>query len=90
LPERKEDIVRTHIGDYAYEVTREFCAETGTFAQWAYLVYKATPLEKLLAHGEDSPSEEHAERNALQLIALYIELDRTKSSELSGYSNARR
>lgn len=90
LPERKEDIVRTHIGDYAYEVTKELCAETGTFAHWAYKVYRVTPNEELLAHGNDSPSQEHAERNARQLIALYLELDRTKSSELSGFNNARR
>jgi hypothetical protein len=89
LPERKEEIVRTHIGDYAYDVRKELCAETEAFAHWAYMVYKVTPIEELLSHGEDSPSQEHAERNARQLIALHIEIDRIRSSELSGSNNAR-
>jgi hypothetical protein len=89
LPERKEDKVRTHIGDYAYEVTKELCAETEAFAHWAYMVYKVAPIEVLLSHGEDSPSREHAERNARQLIALHIEIDRMRSDELSGYNNTR-
>jgi hypothetical protein len=79
--------VRICIGDYAYEVTRELCAETGAFAHWAFKVYRVTPIEELLAHGDHSPSEEHAERNARQLIVLCTELDRM--NELSGYNQAR-
>lgn len=83
LPE-KEDNVRTHIGGYAYEVRKEeLCAEGRTSAQWAFMVYKVAATEELIAHGEESLSQEHAERNARQLIALHIELDRQKSNERS-------
>ncbi len=76
LPERKAISVRTRTGDYAYEVTKELCARTEAVVRWGYVVYKVAPIEVLLSHGENSPSREHAERNARQLIALYIELDR--------------
>jgi hypothetical protein len=89
LPERKEGVVKTHIGDYAYEVRKQLYGKTDAFAHWSFLVYKVTPSEKLLARGEDSVNQEHAERNARQLIALYVELDRMKSKELSGSNNAR-
>jgi hypothetical protein len=78
--------VRIRIGDYAYEVTKELCADTEPVAHWVYVVYKVTPIEELLAHGDDSPSQEHAERNARQLIVLYRELDRM--NELSKYDKA--
>ncbi len=76
LPERKAVSVRTRTGDYAYEVTKALCATTEAVVHWDYVVYKVAPIEVLLSHGEDSPSREHADRNARQLIALYIELDR--------------
>ncbi len=75
LPKRK-DSVRTHRGDYGYKVSKALCVETEAVVHWNYMVYKVTPTEVLLSHGEDSPSRDHAERNARQLIALYIELDR--------------
>jgi hypothetical protein len=78
--------VRICIGDYAYEVTKELCADTEPVAHWDYMVYRVTPNEELLAHGDDSPSREHAECNARQLIVLYRELDRI--NELGGYNNA--
>jgi hypothetical protein len=76
LPERKAVSVRTHTGDYAYEVTKELCARTEAVVHWDYMVYKVTPTEVVLSHGEGSPSRDHAERNARQIIALCIELDR--------------
>lgn len=89
LPERREENVRTYIGDYAYEVTSPPRAEGVDSARWNFVVYKVKPAEELLAHGEESLSQEHAARNARQIIALYIELDRVKSNELSGSNNAR-
>jgi hypothetical protein len=80
--------VRTCIGDYAYEVVEKLCSETEVVAHWDYKVYKVTPDDELLAHGEDSPSREHAERNARQLIALYTEIDRMRSDERK-YKKAR-
>jgi hypothetical protein len=88
-PERSEDNVKSYIGDYAYEVRKEPCLDGKDFARWAFMVYKAAPTVELLAHGEDSLSLDHAERNARQLIALYAELDRTKSNKQSGSNNAR-
>jgi hypothetical protein len=76
LPERGAVGMTVGMGDYAYEVTRELCAETEAVVRWNYMVYKVTPTEVLLTHGKDSPSREHAERNARQVIALSIELDR--------------
>jgi DUF1680 family protein len=76
LPERKADSVRTHMADYEYKVTKAPCAETETIVHWNYMVYKVTPTKVLLSHSEDSPSRDHAERNARQLIVLYMELDR--------------
>jgi hypothetical protein len=76
LPERKAVSVRTHTGDYAYEVTKELCARTEAVVHWDYMVYKVMPTEVVLSHGENSPSQEHAERNARQIIALCLELDR--------------
>jgi hypothetical protein len=76
LPERKAVSVRAHMGDYAYEVTKKLYAETDAGMHWDYMVYKVTPTEVLLSHAEDSPSRDHAERNACQIIALCIELDR--------------
>ncbi len=88
LTGRREDNVRTQIGGYAYEVRKELCAEERASTHWTFTVYKvAPPAQELLAHGEDSLTQEHAERNARQLIALYIELDRQKSNERS--NNAR-
>lgn len=75
LPERRLSM-RAHIGDYAYEVTEGLCAENEAVLHWNYMVYKVTPTEVLLSHREDSPSREHAERNARQLIALSMELER--------------
>lgn len=89
LAEKREDSVRIHIGDYAYEIRKGHCAEGANSAYWTFLVYKIVPDEELLTHGEDSPSQEHAVRNARQLIALYTELDRVKSDEQSGSNNAR-
>jgi len=68
--------VRAQVGDYAYEVTKELCAETEAVVHWDYMVYKVMPTEVVLSHGEDSPSRDHAERNARQIIALCRELDR--------------
>jgi hypothetical protein len=76
LHERKAVSMRVDIGDYAYEVTKELCAETKAVVRWNYMVYKVTPTEVLLSHSKDSPSREHAERNARQLIVLCMELDR--------------
>ena len=84
-PEQREDGVKTYIGDYAYEVRKEG-KDSG---RWAFVVYKVTPSEELLSHGEDSLSQDHAERNARQLIALYAELDREKPNKKSGSNNAR-
>ncbi len=75
-PERKSVCVRAQVGDYAYEVTKELCAETEAVVHWDYMVYKVMPTEVVLSHGEDSPSRDHAERNARQIIALCRELDR--------------
>lgn len=66
--------VKTHIDGYAYEITKVMDA----FPRWAYTVYKMEPFEELLVCGEYSPNPEHAERNARQLIAFYVELDRRK------------
>jgi hypothetical protein len=88
LPERREDSVRTRIGDYAYEVRREPRTERGDSAHWRFMVYKVAPTEELLTHGGDSLSEEHAVRNARQLVVLYIELDQMKLNERSGSNNA--
>jgi hypothetical protein len=86
----KEEVVRTRIGDYSYEIRTRPCADKEeAFAHWSFRVYRVVPAEELLASGGDSPNHEHAERNARQLIALYIELDRMKSHELSGSKNAR-
>ena len=87
--ERSEDNVKSYIGNYAYEVRKEPCLDRKDSARWAFMVYKAMPTVELLAHGEDSLSQDHAERNARQLIALYIELDRTKSNKQSGSNDAR-
>ena len=76
LPERKAVCVRAQVGEYTYEVTKEDCAETDAVVHWDYMVYKVMPTEVLLSHGEDSPSRDHAERNARQIIALCLELDR--------------
>ncbi len=81
--------MKTYVGDYAYEVRKEPCLGAGNSVHWAFMVYKIAPREELLVHGEESLSQEHAERNARQLIALYAELDRTKLNEQSGSSNAR-
>ena len=89
LAEKGGGSVRIHIGDYAYEIRKEPCAEGANSAHWTFIVYKIVPDEELLTHGEDSPSQEHAVRNARQLIALYTELDRVKSDEQSGSNNAR-
>ena len=70
--------MKSYIGDYAYEVRKEPCLDRKGSVRWAFMVYKAVPTVELLAHGEDSLSQDHAERNARQLIALYTELDRTK------------
>jgi hypothetical protein len=70
--------MRAGIGDYAYEVTKELCAEPEAVVHWNYIVYKVTPTEVLLSHGKDSPSREHAERNARQVITLHSELERMK------------
>ncbi len=86
---RSEDNVKSYIGNYVYEVRKEPCLDGKDSARWAFMVYKAAPTVELLAHGEDSLSQEHAERNARQLIALYIELDRTKSDKQSGSNDAR-
>ena len=80
LLERKADSVRTHMSDYGYKVTKAPCAETEAVVHWNYMVYKVTPTEVLLSHGEDSPSRDHAERNARQLIVLYMELDRMEAA----------
>lgn len=90
LPEGGEQVVRIHIGDYAYEVTKVLCPGAEDFARWAYNVYEARSNGAPLAHYEDSPSQEHAERNARQVIALYIELDRVRSREPGKYKRARR
>lgn len=66
----------SHIGAYKYEITKELGAGGNGFTRWSFTVYKTSPTEKLMARGEDSPTQEHAERNARQLIALYMELDR--------------
>jgi hypothetical protein len=66
--------MRAQMGNYAYEVTKELCAKNEAVVHWSYMVYKVTPTEVLLSHGKDSPSREHAERNARQIIALSIEL----------------
>lgn len=87
-PEGREHSVKTYVGDYAYEVRKEPCLEGKNSAHWAFMVYKITPSEELLVHGEESLSQEHAERNARQLITLYVELDRMKSNPQSGYNNA--
>lgn len=87
-PERSEDHVKSYIGNYAYEVRKEPCLDGKDSARWAFMVYKAAPTVELLAHGEDSLSQEHAERNARQLIALYMELDRTASTQQSGSNDA--
>jgi hypothetical protein len=76
LPEIKAVSMRVDMGDYAYEVTKELCVETEAVVRWNYMVYKVTPTEVLLSHGKDSPSREHAERNARQIIALSIGLER--------------
>jgi hypothetical protein len=47
LPERKTVSVRTHTGDYAYEVTKELYARTEAVVHWDYMVYKVTPTEVL-------------------------------------------
>ena len=86
-PERSEDNVKSYIGDYAYEIRKEPCPDGK--AHWTFMVYKVAPTVELLAHGEESLSQDHAERNARQLIALYTELDRTKSNKQSGFNNAR-
>ena len=88
-PERSEDNVKTYIGDYAFEVGRNLALRGKSSARWAFMVYKVTPTMELLAHGEESLSQDHAERNARQLIALYTELDRTKPGKQSGTNNAR-
>ena len=76
LPEGKSVCVRAQMGDYAYEVTQELCGETEAVMHWDYLIYKVMPTAVLISHGENSPSRDHAERNARQLIALCLELDR--------------
>ncbi len=83
LPERNSVSMRAHIGNYAYEVTKELCADTEAVVHWNYMVYKVTPTEVLLSHGEDSPNREHAERNARQLIALSMELDRMAGDSMA-------
>jgi hypothetical protein len=75
--------MKIRIGDYAYEVKKECCAEIEADGHWSYKVYKITSIEVLLSHGEDSPDREHADRNARQIIALFTALDRMRSEELS-------
>ena len=86
LPERKSVCVRAQVGDYAYEVTKGLCAETEAVVHWDYMVYKVMPTEVVLSHGENSLSQEHAERNARQIIALCLELDRMEVTR--GYTAA--
>ncbi len=76
LPDRKSVCVRARVGEYAYEVTKSLWAETDAVVHWDYMVYKVMPTEVVLSHGENSPSQDHAERNARQIIALCLELDR--------------
>jgi hypothetical protein len=89
LPEGREESVRIRIGDYAYEVTKVVRPGTEAGAHWDYRIYRATPNGVLLVHGEDSPNLEHAERNARQVIALYIELDKVRFNEPEKYKKAR-
>jgi len=81
--------VKIYIGDYAYEVRKKPCLAGEDSARWAFMVYRITEAEDLLAYGEESLSQEHAVRNARQLIALYTELDRTNSDKQSGSNDAR-
>lgn len=88
---KREVSVRVCVGEYAYEVTevtREFDSERVAAVHWSFTVYRVAPNEEPVAHGENSPNREHAERNARQLIGLYRELDREKPNERS--SHARR
>ena len=70
--------MRIHCGNYAYEVARVRDARTQVFTHWEFKVYQIRPYDKLLARGTNSPSEEHAKRNAEQIIACFTELDKDK------------
>ncbi len=70
--------MRIRIGEYEYEVievTNGVGAKMAALTRWAFIVYRVTSAEELIARGEGALSREHAERNARQLIELYIELD---------------
>lgn len=73
--------MRIHVGDYAYEVTKVLCPGAEDVARWAYRVYGTGSNGALLAQYEDSPNQEHAERNARQVVALCLELDRVRLNE---------
>lgn len=86
LSEREAASVRAQMGDYAYEVMKKLYAETDAVVHWDYLVYKVMPTEVLISHGKSSYGREHAERNARQIIALCIELDRME--DMRGFTAA--
>jgi hypothetical protein len=71
--------VKIRIGDYAYEVIE--LPGHGNESTWSFSVYRLKPFEKVAAGSQNSPNRDHAERNACQLIQLYIELDRMNSAE---------
>jgi hypothetical protein len=73
--------MKTLIGNYAYEVTNELRPPSEP-ARWTFVVHKTETegSEQLVCSG-DSPSREHAEREAQQLIALCMDLDRIVNSD---------
>jgi hypothetical protein len=82
--------VRIRIGEYAYEVTevtKAVGAARAAFERWVFTIYKGTPPEELVTGGENSSSRDHAERNALQLIELYADLDRQKQKRSNNACN---
>lgn len=80
-PALRGDSVRTSIGNYAYDVRNELGVQSDGLARWFFMVYRLAPTEELVTIGESSPNQDHAERNARQVIALYAELDRMSSNE---------
>ena len=68
--------MRIHCGNYAYEVVPVRDPRTQVLTHWEFDVFQIMPCEKLMTIGTNSPSKEHAKRNAEQIITCFIELDK--------------